>query len=68
MADNFPVKIAYNNMKRVANRFGGLQPFCRFHSKKSVLYNTSVDFFHSQWYCYGKSKHIFSQIRVSMYI
>ena len=39
------MKKAYNNMKRVANRFGGLQPFCRFHSKKSVLYNTSVDFF-----------------------
>ena len=55
-------------MKRVANRFDGLLPFCRFHSKKSVLYDTSVDFFHSQWYGYGKSKHGLSQIKVSMCI
>lgn len=62
------MKIAHNNMKRVANRFGGLQPFCRFHSKESVLYDTSVDFFHFQWYGYGKSKHGLSQIKVSMCI
>jgi len=48
--------------------FDGLRPFCRFHSKKSVLYDTSVDFFHSQWYGYGKSKHGLSQIKVSMCI
>lgn len=34
------MNIAHNNMKRVANRFDGLRPFCRFHSKKSVLYDT----------------------------